>query len=1162
VSAENPGGSSTLWLPNLAVLLFVALGLFVESPPLTSLRPSNPSTEANVGETQARLWEDPLLVKPPEKLEPSGSSPLRAFLEEANRDKLTARTQKFPDTTDKSATARTLVMPVLLSGGPYAENKETRLRTHYAVLSALGRAQYVADEPDRLRFLNVGRSTGDPQLVRFQVFHVRYLVTDDVHMPDQESYEPYESDPTNSLRIPRAYDTVIVLWLDDTSLTKRTDTSLLHPPQLVDSLNALLRDLLAPALDPSPALLVDIPELPLRPTSNLFIRLLAMVRMVAEVATDPMRWDLKIIGPNTTDDLAEMLEPARQESFKPFRPAEILSPRATAALEVLQISASRRTDAKSIKPDFVGGSAGSAAAAWTIRRTIITDDQLVDVLRQELDLRRVTPGPDHHMVLVGEWDSLYSRGLGRTMAAKLNEAGRSANDPLRTRWAATKKYLHEFSYLRGIDGELTDDKAAPHKSDATPGKSEDSSPEIAAGDPDRAEGRSQYDYLRRLERQLRQLQSTLGADGKVPRAEIGSIGVIGSDPYDKLLILRALRKSFPHAVFFTTDFDASYLERKELEYTRNLVVASSYDLSAPDHLQGRIPPFRDSYQTAAFLTVLEALEVERFDGSPLLATGPRVFEVGRSNYTELTASAKLPASRQYASSSWARWTSTLGWVMIFIVVLAATMGGAAWRWLVKRRARKLFEPVVEIAGLGLAPLALVFILTLLLAQPPAGSHQLVMPVILLFFLPIISYLSTYWSAGREPSDKPGRPPWATRADRMAVGTTLLVLVLTFVLVLWPLAADSSEEPFAWFQGWSIWPTEIVRMLALFISILFILRCESRVTAVTEHVGSAFHRTDESGRTSRPISQSVTAPSNLPDHDLHHYLWPLNGVVEKNPAVGSPQPPATPESSGETTPPIPLTSFDLDSRLCKAFVEGLHWHPRRIRIFCWIVVYFALLFPFMLILGFPAVPARGAYSFALDQGILCASVICYCYLLFLVIDAVVQCAVLIRHLEPCMGRNTSLSDYRAIHVVNAVTEETVGMVYMPFTILFMMVVARNPLFDNWDWPANLVAVFASGLLLLFIASAMMQHYAQAMKAAAIASANKGVRNELRTTTASGTSRKPDEDKVEWLREELAQIQAFDGVVFRPWYHNPIYRAILIPLGGLGSIQLLEQMTKVF
>ena len=58
-----------------------------------------------------------------------------------------------------------------------------------------------------------------------------------------------------------------------------------------------------------------------------------------------------------------------------------------------------------------------------------------------------------------------------------------------------------------------------------------------------------------------------------------AVGILGSDIYDKMLVLRRFAR-VPFAIFFTTDFDALYLEREKERFTRNLVVASAEGLDA------------------------------------------------------------------------------------------------------------------------------------------------------------------------------------------------------------------------------------------------------------------------------------------------------------------------------------------------------------------------------------------------------------------------------------------------------------------------------------------------------------------------------------------------------------------------------------------------------
>ena len=161
----------------------------------------------------------------------------------------------------------------------------------------------------------------------------------------------------------------------------------------------------------------------------------------------------------------------------------------------------------------------------------------------------------------------------------------------------------QYVYMRGLDGEILDGESsvdtAANKSDSR--------------ELERAVGVNRFDYLRRLVHRIK--------DDFYGRAEsVGVVGILGSDVYDKLVVLQALRPSFPDALFFVTDADARYLHPSEFEWTRGLVVMSSYGLKGrqidlsnektidkPDKRPKlNLPPFRDSYQTSVFLATQRA----------------------------------------------------------------------------------------------------------------------------------------------------------------------------------------------------------------------------------------------------------------------------------------------------------------------------------------------------------------------------------------------------------------------------------------------------------------------------------------------------------------------------------------------------------------------------
>ena len=90
---------------------------------------------------------------------------------------------------------------------------------------------------------------------------------------------------------------------------------------------------------------------------------------------------------------------------------------------------------------------------------------------------------------------------------------------------------------------------------------------------------------------------------------IKAIGVLGSDVYDKLLVMHALKAYFPDTQFFTTDLDSRLYHEREMDATRNLLVASDFGLELNPNIKGetKIPPFRDNLQTATFVSTLMAV---------------------------------------------------------------------------------------------------------------------------------------------------------------------------------------------------------------------------------------------------------------------------------------------------------------------------------------------------------------------------------------------------------------------------------------------------------------------------------------------------------------------------------------------------------------------------
>ena len=525
------------------------------------------------------------------------------------------------------------VILAMVSGGPYPEDVESRIRSRVAVMAALGTAGYRSENEEQIGYVT---SNWPLQIIR-----------DDSDSLTEDGLSrlvlPYEwftrriHHPDSPQSITPRSNHVLVLWLRDDMFA---DEPLYRLNELIGCVRQNVRD---------DRLKISI----LGPQTSTTLR----------AFFSPDEWD----HPPVTDDaaLARIMRRQLGCSNDWLTNTKIFSPAATTMEGLLVPSGEKPTETgsqiqrrlKTLGIDFFNVTS--------------TDDALASTLLAELARRQVDPGKDqNHIALITEWDTFYGRTIPLTFAYKLEQLydnktpdllqqlpfslGQlySNHTPdllqqlcfgldqlyqtpdllkqLRFSLGRHSEQLHSFSYLQGIDGKLP---ASSPQVSPEPKTGPDSTKEKERKTPEanRAEGPSQLDYIPRLADHIEQVNRELFVDS--PATQIRAIGVLGSDLYDKLLTLQALRPRFPNAIFFTTDLDARLWHPNQLKWTRNMVVASSFGLELKPELQQDIPPFRDSYQTAEYLGCLSALGLVSTD--KLKCISPRLFEIGRNGPVDL-----------------------------------------------------------------------------------------------------------------------------------------------------------------------------------------------------------------------------------------------------------------------------------------------------------------------------------------------------------------------------------------------------------------------------------------------------------------------------------------------------------------------------------------------
>ena len=152
-------GESKLALVGVVTLAVALAGVLLVKEPLRSSRPVGTGLDVNqtTGEesVRARLWEDPVAAvqrglrgtRPPA----AGSSKPGQSVESSLSQRLAPLRQAIADRVKRDE--RITVLLVTLSGDPYAESTESRIRDRYAVGTALGVACYVPEDEGHLSFI-------------------------------------------------------------------------------------------------------------------------------------------------------------------------------------------------------------------------------------------------------------------------------------------------------------------------------------------------------------------------------------------------------------------------------------------------------------------------------------------------------------------------------------------------------------------------------------------------------------------------------------------------------------------------------------------------------------------------------------------------------------------------------------------------------------------------------------------------------------------------------------------------------------------------------------------------------------------------------------------------------------------------------------------------
>lgn len=1063
----------TGWLAIVLAMIGVLIWKQVPLDPDRTAATDVPQTELRaLQDVNARLWEDPFTAVARAKADLTD-------IAKAERDSShsieTVCRQLLAGSAD--AEFHLQVIAAMVSNAPYADGDESRRRVRYATLSALNLAHFVPENADHLGYFRWNGMTDVP----FETFRRK-----------------------NTGRGKAFY--ALVLWLEDevVSWTEMNNAS-------------------AQSLDGQP------------------IRRLAMLRdqvrrscKPGATTAKPGRFVFSVLGPASSQTLRTMTRELQAESRKPQAARrgfgdgfDLYSPFATAPAK--EIMGSHKSEA-------AARACAGAHDEWYCRlgqlfaehgigfhRVIGTDNAAAHALVDELERRGVdirsaaeTADSRHHVAIVSEWDTYYGRRLpvvflraaGLESACETDPSEGDADDSA----AGRECRVVRFSYLRGLDGQ------GPRGAAATRSGKEGQDQAMPRGTfTEPAEGVSQFDYLRRLAARIERENDRLK---RSHRGEIGAIGVLGSDVYDKIAVLRALRPAFPRAVFFTTDLDARLLRARHLEWTRNVVVASGFGFDLAPCLQKGVPPFRSTYQTAAFLGTQIALFNAMPVGSPFRGALCPDFASGEAPGPTPSAGAggaAPPAAGPVTPGQLDDWLATprlfeLGRTGAVSLDGATPRCGSLAACSGIHPDERDVEDGVEKFLWGCAGAGVFFALLLLV--------NATRPIVTRPFNLAIAHLGQ-----------------GTTAERAGV---LLVLAAVVGPPIWVILRalasirDPGGEPFFWAEGVSVWPSELIRLVALVLGVCFLVYLFSEVSRSAERVAKRFDL--RGGRDNRSLWRVMAG-------------W---------------------FSTGEE-----IGAKGRAAHLWAQYCQSGHLFWRLLRSFAWVMLFSAGAAVLFHLTGYPNNPARGVAAMQVEDALRTAVVFVFLLLLFAVNDAIRLCTRFLRELTAsretndwspaacaefaeALGLPATLQPAARDRMLDAwidtrfaarFTADIGPLLYFPFVIFALLIAARWHGFDGWDLAPGLVVVLAASFVLACVNAIEMQRAASQARYAARWRLNDMV------IRASGGADK-DYPSVQSLQTLVKMIESLREGAFVPFVEQPLVRAALIPFSSAGGLYLVE------
>ena len=355
-----------------------------------------------------------------------------------------------------------------------------------------------------------------------------------------------------------------------------------------------------------------------------------------------------------------------------------------------------------------------------------------------------------------------------------------------------------------------------------------------------------------------------------------------------------------------------------------------------------------------------------------------------------------------------------------------------------------------------------------------------------------------------------------------------------------------DEPLSYLSGISAWPSFIMKILVVFISIFMLILMYAQLRKNTRTIDKDFINRNSSKDSDKTSSQDqANQSSNQADGDYYHRFFILGW---KNPE------------------PKPHESKIVEKYWEEYAIYGKYW-KRILRSSLGAVMFLTAGALVLVLTGMPNHPYRIGHMLPkyISMPIIITSVFFQFLILYFVIDATKLSRRLINFIsenevkwseENCERFMTEsgisikevISGLYKLKFIEEHTEAIGKFIYYPFIIIFLMVLSRNRYFDDWNNPIGLIIIFFILITYTVLSSMYLRKEARSARSKVLAELKR-----LKTGWITDDNKKSD---IVMIDNVIDQIQQMNRGAYSNIANNPIIHAVLVPTGGLGIVTILQ------